>query len=89
MRHTEISILKTRYAFGQSWFVGNAPHYDAWKVDIHFSDTGSTLCQDVLVSRPLFTSRNLNAVPLPYTGIWIVFVCMELNGWHCWTIPLL
>lgn len=58
-RCTEISILKTRYVFGQSWFVGNAPHYDACKVNRCISDSGSTLWKEVLVSRPLFTSRNL------------------------------
>lgn len=39
-RHTRIYILKTRYAFGQSWFVGNAPHFDARKADTHISDSG-------------------------------------------------
>lgn len=88
-RHTQISILKTRYALGQSWFVGNTPHFDAWKADTHISDNGSLLWQKVLVSRSLFTSRNLNAVLLSHSRIWIVSVCMELSGWQCWTIPLL
>lgn len=65
-RWTEISILKTRYVFGQSWFVGSAPHYDACKVNRCICDMGSTLWKEVLVLRALFTSRNLSAVPFPH-----------------------
>lgn len=47
---------------------------------MHISDTGSTQWQEVLVSRPLFTSRNPSAVPLPHTGIRIS-LCVHGVEW--------
>jgi len=36
----------------------------------------------------LFSIWNVSAVPLPHAEIWIVSMCLELNSWQCWTIPL-